>query len=122
MNSKHKLMIYTLAMTLLVLTGCSSPKPAAAQYSREWLTLPPQATYTNSTPFTQTWASEGVIREKDQALQNRIHSQEALEPQASRPGLDRGKRAARFGFGRTQFQKQLFIAGPLGLQIVEPLP
>jgi hypothetical protein len=36
--------------------------------------LPPQTSYTNPTTETQRWASEGIIREKDQAIQWLIES------------------------------------------------
>lgn len=68
MRFKLKSKICTAAVITLALTGCLSPKPVAPQFSKDWLTLPPGATYTNQSSRTERWANEGVIREKDESI------------------------------------------------------
>ncbi|MEI6084428.1 MAG: hypothetical protein WCS70_09025 [Verrucomicrobiota bacterium] len=79
MNYKHKSMIFVIVVISLLSTGCSSVKPVAPQFSKDWLTLPPGAVYTNQSRRTEKWASEGIIFEKDQSIQWLLEANKAAQ-------------------------------------------
>lgn len=68
MPSTHRSKTFTAMIALISLTACSSVRPAERPSSREWMLLSPGQTYSNQTPHAQTWASEGIIREKDDTI------------------------------------------------------
>lgn len=68
MTSTHRSKTAIAALALTLLTACSSVAPAERPYSKEWMLLSPGQTYSNSSPHVQTWASEGIIREKDDTI------------------------------------------------------
>jgi hypothetical protein len=80
---RNKLTLWTLLVTSLLFMGCSSVKPVAPLFSKDWLTLPPGTIYTNSSPQVEHWASEGIIREKDQAIHDLLEAVDRAEGKAN---------------------------------------
>jgi len=83
---KSGLLLTVALAAMMMLTGCLRGPSGAAAWPPatppRWLVIPPGQAWTNSTSRPQTWASPGVIREKDELLldQKRILDRMGIAP------------------------------------------